>query len=69
MIATTAASVTTARLTPRTRNADAAVIRPRITAARVPASGARGKPIPAFTARCEIVNPLTPASVSCTTEI
>ncbi len=69
MIATTAASVTTARLTPRTRSADAAVIRPRITATSVPARGARGKPIPAFTARCEIVNPETPASVNCTTEI
>src|ERR1700733_11723744 len=69
VIATTAASVTTARLTPRTRNADAAVIRPRMTATTTPASGARGKPIPALTARCEIVNPDTPASVSCTTEI
>ena len=30
---------------------------------------AKGKPIPALTARCEMVKPDTPASDSCTTEI
>jgi hypothetical protein len=68
-IATAAASVTTARLTPRTRSADTAVSSPSRTAAALPASGASGKPMPASTARCEIVKPATPARASCTTEI
>ena len=68
-MATAAASVTTARLTPRTRSADTAVTRPSSTAAAMPASGASGKPMPASTARCETVKPATPASASWTTEI
>ena len=68
-IATAAASVTTARLTPRTRSAETAVSMPSTSAAAVPRMSAMGKPMPALTARCEIVNPDTPASESCTTEI
>ena len=68
-IATAAASVTTARLTPRTRSADTAVSIPTSRAAAVPMMGAKGKPIPALTARCEMTKPAIPASESWTTEI
>ena len=68
-IATAAASVTTARLTPRTRSAETAVIIPSTSAAAVPMMSAKGKPIPALTAKCEMVKPDTPARESWTTEI
>ena len=68
-IATAAPSVTTARLTPRTRSAEAAVSSPSSTAAAAPHNGASGKPMPASTAMCETTKPETPARASCTTEI
>ena len=67
-MATTPASVTTARLTPRTRRADAPTIRPSTTPATEPASGPHGKPMPASTSRCDTVNPETPASVTCASD-
>ncbi len=45
-IATAAASVTTARLTPRTRSAETAMIRPQIVATTAPISIPAGKPTP-----------------------
>src|SRR4051794_38568162 len=45
-IATAAAIVTTARLTPRTRSADTAVRSPNTVAIAVPSSGPHGNPIP-----------------------
>src|SRR5215475_5397650 len=68
-MATAPASVTTDRLTPRTRTADTAVTRPMTTATAMPASAATGNVIPKLTAMCEIVNPAAPASASWTTEI
>src|ERR1700722_3889659 len=68
-MATAPASVTTARLTPRTRTAEAAVTRPMTTATAMPASAATGNVMPKLTAMCEIVNPAAPASASWTTEI
>ncbi len=63
-MATTPASVTTARLTPRTRNAEMPNTRPIITAAAEPTSGPHGNPIPALAVMCETANPATPASVT-----
>ena len=68
-IATAPARVTTARLTPRTRTAETAVIRPMTTATAMPASAATGNVMPKLTAMCEIVNPAAPASASWMTEI
>ena len=67
-MATTPASVTTARLAPRTRSADAPTIRPTTTPAMEPASGAHGKPMPASTNMCDTANPETPASVTWTSD-
>jgi hypothetical protein len=67
-MATTPASVTTARLTPRTRSADAPTIRPTTTPAIEPASGPQGKPMPASTIMCDTTNPATPARVTWTSE-
>ncbi len=63
-MATTPASVTTARPTPRTRSADAPTIKPTTTPAREPASGAHGNPMPASTNMCDTANPETPANVT-----
>ena len=68
-MAMTPASVTTARLAPRTRRADAPTIRPTTTPATEPASGPHGKPISALTNMCETTNPETPASVTCNSDI
>src|SRR5512135_1206914 len=68
-MATAPASVTTARLTPRTRTAETAVTRPITTATTMPASAATGNVMPKLTAMCEIVKPAAPASASWTTEI
>ena len=67
-IATAPARVTTVRLTPRTRSAETAVISPITTATATPASAAHGKPMPASTAKCEIVKPAAPARASWATE-
>ena len=67
-IATAPARVTTVRLTPRTRSAETAVISPITTATATPASAASGKPMPASTAKCEIVKPVAPARASWATE-
>jgi hypothetical protein len=68
-MATAPARVTTDRLTPRTRTAEAAVIRPITTATAMPASAATGNVTPKLTAMCETVNPAAPASASWMTEI
>ena len=68
-MATAPASVTTDRLTPRTRTAEIAVSRPMTTATAMPASAATGNVMPKLTAMCEIVNPAAPASASWITEI
>src|SRR5204863_7838712 len=68
-MATAPASVTTDRLTPRTRTADTSVTRPMTTATTMPASAATGNVMPKLTAICEIVNPAAPASASWMTEI
>ena len=68
-MATAPASVTTDRLTPRTRTAETAVIRPITTATAMPARAATGNVMPKLTAMCEIVNPAAPASASWITEI
>ena len=68
-MATAPASVTTDRLTPRTRTAEIAVITPITTATAMPASAATGNVMPKLTAMCEIVNPAAPASASWITEI
>ena len=68
-IATAPASVTTARLTPRTRSAEAAIRSPMAVAPIAPISIAHGKPTPWSTARCETMKPETPASASWTIEI
>ena len=47
-IATAPASVTTARLTPRTRSAETPMISPISVATSEPASGPQGKPTPAL---------------------
>src|SRR5262245_20774060 len=67
-IATTPASVTTARLAPRTRSAEVPTIRPMTTAATEPTIGPQGNPIPALTIMCETANPETPASVTWTSD-
>ena len=68
-IATAPARVTTARLTPRTRTAETAVITPITAATAMPASAATGKVMPKLTAMCEIVNPAAPARASWMIEI
>ena len=68
-IATAAARVTTARLTPRTRSADTAMIRPHTVAPTAPISIPAGKPTPWSAARWERMNPEIPASASWTIEI
>src|SRR5690242_19384018 len=68
-IATAPASVTTARLTPRTRTAETAVTRPMTTATAMPARAATGNVIPKLANMCETVNPAAPARASWTTEI
>ena len=68
-IATAAASVTTARLTPRTRKAETPMTSPSKVAAATPSKGPSGNPMPWSTAMCETVKPATPASASWTTEI
>ena len=70
--ATAAASVTTARLTPRTRRAETAITRPTIVATEAPIRSEIGNFAqipPASVVRCDIVKPATPASASWTTEI
>ena len=64
-MATAAASVTTARLTPRTRSAEAPATKPSTVAARTPAMAASGKPTPASLERCETTKPEAPASATC----
>ena len=69
-IATAAASVTTARLTPRTRSAETADEQPEHGRDGAPISGPSGNAEAVRrSARCEMVKPATPASASCTTEI
>ena len=63
-MATTPAMVTTARLTPRTRSADAPTVVPTTTAASEPMIGPQGNPMPASTMRCDTVKPHTPARVT-----
>ena len=67
-IATAPASVTIARLTPRTRNAETATTSPTTVAIAAPISGPNGKPIPRCTASFETVNAETPASAICAIE-
>ena len=67
-IATTPASVTTARLAPRTRSAEAPTIRPTTTPATEPAIGPHGKPMPAETIMWDTTNPDTPASATCASD-
>ena len=55
-MATAPASVTTDRLTPRTRTAEIAVIRPMTTATAMPASAATGNVMPKLTAMCYILS-------------
>ena len=64
-IATAAARVTTARLTPRTRSAEAPATKPSAVAASVPAMAASGKPMPASLKRCDTTKPEAPASATC----
>src|SRR5579875_932222 len=70
--ATAPASVTTARLTPRTRSEATAVMKPTISAQPIPASGASGKSAqipPTLVSMCDIAYPVTPARATWTTEI
>src|SRR5262245_27084100 len=63
-IATTPASVTTARLAPRTRRAEIPTTRPTTTAATDATIGPQGNPMPAERIMCDTTNPDTPASVT-----
>ena len=70
--ATAAASVTTTRLTPRTRRAEMAMSSPTTVAVAAPMRSEIGNSAqipPTSVVRCDIVKPATPASASCTTEI
>ena len=64
-MATAAASITPARLTPRTRSAEAPATKPSAVAAKMPAIHASGKPMPASLARWDTTKPDAPASATC----
>ena len=68
-IATAAASVITARATPRTRRAEKPMRTPSTVAPQAPISITHGKPTPWSVARWERMKPEMPASASWTTEI
>ena len=68
-IATAAASVITARLTPRTRRAEKPMPTPITVAPNAPISITHGKPTPWSVARWEMMKPEIPARASWTTEI
>ena len=68
VMATAAASVTTASWTPRTRSAPTAMRMPSTVVKSTPMIGASGKPSPAFTMRCDMTNPHPPDRASCTTD-
>src|SRR6478752_8869608 len=67
-IATAAASVTTARDTPRTRSAEAPAAKPSAVAAATPQIAAGTNPRPASSVTCATVKPATPASATCTSD-
>ena len=64
-----AASVTTARLTPRNRSAGSPTTSPSGIAARLASSGANGKPSPHVDVRWVSTKPLTPAKAIWASEI
>ena len=67
-IVTAAANVTTARLTPRNRNAGSPTTIPNGTAASDAKNGASGNPSPQVEVRCVSTNPLTPANAICASD-
>jgi hypothetical protein len=68
-IAVAAASVTIAKLTPRTRSADTPVTNPSAVATATPQTAASGTASPASSTAWKTVKAATPASASWTSEI